>query len=66
MKYPVWHNDVNEKVTCVEKIKVMEQGLTELKQMAEDLLVDGILMGINRQQLQETLVELMQNLKGEI
>ena len=66
MKYPVWHNDANEKVTCIEKIKVMEQGMEELAQMAEDLLVDGILMGISRQQLQNSLMQLIQNLKGEL
>lgn len=66
MKYPVWHNDVHEKVTCVEKIKVMEQGLDELTQMAEDLLADGILMGISKPQLRDTMVQLMQDLKGEL
>lgn len=66
MNYPAWHNDENDKVTCVEKIKVMEEGLDELSQMAEDLLVDGILMGISRKQLQDTLRQLMQDLKGEL
>ena len=60
MKYPTWHNDKNEIVTCVEKIKVMEEGLDELSSMALDLLEDGVLMGISEQQLRKTLAEMMQ------
>lgn len=66
MKYPVWHNDANEKVTCIEKIKVMEQGLDELVQIAEDLLVDGVLMGISKPQLRDTMAQLMQSLECKL
>lgn len=66
MDYPVWHNDQKEKITCIEKIKVMEEGLDELLQMAEDLLGDGVLMGISQAQLKGAMAEMMQQLKCEL
>lgn len=63
MQYPIWHNDALEKITCVEKIKVMEESLDELQNIAKDAFEDGILMGISEEQLRQCLVNLMLNLK---
>lgn len=62
IKYPTWKNLVGEKISCTEKIKVMQQNIEELHQMAQDLFEDGILMDIDPQQLKQYLQELMQNL----
>lgn len=66
MTYPVWHNDKSEKVTCVEKIKVMEEGLDELKVIASDLLGDAIIMGISEKQLKDVLVQMMISLEYKL
>lgn len=64
MDYPVWLSDNGEKVTCVEKIKVMEQNLDELQIIAQDAFEDGILMGISAEQLRQYLASMMLSLKN--
>lgn len=66
MTYPIWLNDNSEKVTCVEKIKVMEEGMNELKLMASDLLGDAIVMGISEKQLKDTLAQMMLSLEYKL
>ena len=61
MKYkiPVWLTEQGEKVACVEKIKVMQENLEELHQMAQDAFEDGILMGIDPKQLKAFILSLV-------
>ncbi|MBY0379556.1 MAG: hypothetical protein K2P99_04035 [Burkholderiales bacterium] len=59
---PIWLSETGEKVSCIEKIKVMQQNLQELQQMAQDAYEDGILMGIAPKQLKQFILELMNNL----
>jgi hypothetical protein len=59
---PVWLSPDGVKVACTEKIKVMQQNLEELQQMAQDTFEDGVLMGIDSVQLKNYLMNLMQNL----
>jgi len=60
--YPVWRATSGEKVACVEKIKVMQQNIDELLGVAQDLFEDGVLMGIDQDQLKSYLALLMNNL----
>ncbi len=60
--YPIWYSSKGEKITCLEKIKVMEQNIEELRQIAQDAFEDGILMGINPEQLRLYLMNLIENL----
>lgn len=64
-KYKViWKTKTGEKVTCVEKIKVMMQNIEELEQMAQDAYEDAILMGVDPIQIKKFLVQLMHNLQN--
>jgi len=62
LKPPVWLSPDGKKVSCTEKIKVMQQNIEELQQIAQDLFEDGILMGIDPLQLKAYLVQLMNDL----
>ena len=62
LKMPLWIDNNGEKVACVEKIKVMQQNLEELAQMAQDTFEDGILMGIGEQQLRDFMLILVKGL----
>lgn len=64
IKNLIWKDEQGNKVTCYEKIKVMEENLVELKQMAQDTYEDGILMGIDPNQLKNYLIELMHNVNN--
>lgn len=53
--FPVWHTPEGEPVSCVEKIKVLNENLAELRELAQDALEDGILMGCDEAQLRDVL-----------
>lgn len=63
-KYPVWHSSAGEIISCVEKIKVMQQNIDELRLIAQDLFEDGVLMGIDQKQLKSYLSSLMNSLSN--
>jgi hypothetical protein len=60
--WPIWVDNNGNKVSCVEKIKVMQQNIVELQQLAQDTFEDGVLMEINPDQLRSFLADLMLNL----
>jgi hypothetical protein len=61
---PIWVTPEGERVSCTEKIKVMQQNIEELQQIAQDVFEDGVLMGIDPKQLSQYLEQLMHNLKA--
>ena len=56
---PIWRQPDGEPVSCVEKIKVLNENLEEIREMAQDALEDGVLMGCDETQLRETLHKLI-------
>ncbi|HEV2187833.1 MAG TPA: hypothetical protein VGR70_11535 [Stellaceae bacterium] len=60
--FPVWHTPDGEPVSCVEKIKVLNENLSELRELAQDALEDGVLMGCDEAQLREVLAGLIAGL----
>jgi hypothetical protein len=62
MEIPIWRDPEGKVVSCVEKIKVMQENLEELRQMAQDAFEDALLMGCDEGQVREFLVRLMQSL----
>lgn len=63
-KMPKWQDDEGNLVSCTEKIKVMQQNLDELQQLAQDAFEDAILMGCSEKQVRVFLTELMQTLEN--
>ena len=53
---PTWQAANGQPIACTEKIKVLNQNLEELQQMAQDALEDGILMGCSEAQIKEAFV----------
>jgi hypothetical protein len=54
-EFPAWHTPEGDPVSCVEKIKVLNENLAELRGLAQDALEDGVLMGCDEAQLREVL-----------
>ena len=52
-----WQDSSGKVIACTEKIKVLNENLDELRQMAQDALEDGILMGCCERQLRDALAE---------
>ena len=60
--FPVWRQPDGQPVSCVEKIKVLNENLTEIQQLAQDALEDAILMGCDETQVREVLRGLVEAL----
>ena len=56
---PKWYGDDGSIVSCTEKIKVMNENMTELFQLAQDAFEDALLMGCGEEQLREFLAALV-------
>jgi len=61
---PVWQQPDGQPLSCREKIKVLNENLMELRDMAQDALEDGILMGGDEAQLRAVLADMMASLEN--
>jgi len=59
---PVWRQPDGGPVSCLEKIKVLNENLAEIEQMAQDALEDAILMGCDEAQVRTVLRQLVDGL----
>ena len=62
LELPVWRQPDGQPVSCVDKIKVLNENLEELQQMAQDALEDAILMGCDEVQVRQVLERLVSSL----
>ncbi len=61
---PVWREPGGELLSCLEKIKVLNENLEEIREMTQDALEDGILMGCDEAQIREVLRALVESLEN--
>lgn len=52
---PVWVQPDGKPVSCAEKIKVLNQNLDEIRQLAADAYEDAVIMGCDPDQIRATL-----------
>ncbi len=64
VEFPVWRQPDGEPLSCHEKIKVLNENLEEILEMAQDALEDGILMGCDEAQLRDVLHGLVDRLEN--
>lgn len=57
--FPIWRTPEGEPVSCIEKIKVLNENLSELRELAQEALEDAVLMGCDEHQVREVLAELV-------
>ena len=55
IEFPIWRMPEGEPVSCVEKIKVLNENLAELRELAQEALEDAVLMGCDETQVREVL-----------
>jgi hypothetical protein len=60
----VWRTPAGEPVSCVEKIKVLNENLGELRDMAQDALEDAVLMGCDEAQFRRIVQALLDGLSN--
>ena len=60
----VWRQPDGKPVSCLEKIKVLNQNIQEIETLCADALEDGVLMGCDADQIRAALHELIDGLKA--
>ena len=55
LELPIWLTPEGEKVSCIEKIKVLNENLEEIQALAQEALEDAVLMGCDERQVREVL-----------
>jgi hypothetical protein len=61
-EFPIWRTPEGEPVSCVEKIKVLNENLAELRVLAQEALEDAVLMGCDEAQLRTVLAQIVASL----
>lgn len=61
---PVWIDPKGKPVSCLEKIKVLNENLVEIRQLAQDALEDAVLMGCDEKQFRQVMNELVVSLEN--
>jgi hypothetical protein len=61
-EFPVWHTPDGEPVSCVEKIRVLNENLAELRDLAQEALEDAVLLGCDEAQVRAVLAGIIANL----
>lgn len=62
---PVWLKPDGSVLACVEKIKVLNENLTELHDLAQDAMDDAVLMGGTQAQIKQTLLDMIGQLNSQ-
>jgi hypothetical protein len=61
---PVWRQPDGKPVSCLEKIKVLNQNIQEIEGLCADALEDGVLMGCDADQIKAALHALIDGLEA--
>lgn len=64
LRLPVWLTPDGKPVSCLEKIKVLNENLEEIRSLAQDALEDAVLMGCDETQFREVLGQLVDALNN--
>jgi len=62
IEFPVWRTPEGEAVSCLDKIKVLNENLQEIHELSQEALEDAILMGCDEGQVRATLKHLLEAL----
>lgn len=64
IEFPVWRTPEGEPLSCVEKIKVLNENLQEIYELSQEALADAVLMGCDEGQIREVLTHLVQSIEN--
>ena len=59
---PVWRLPTGAPVSCLEKLKVLNENYGELQQLAQDAFEDALLMDCDEQHLRQLLHQMIDSL----
>jgi hypothetical protein len=59
---PVWLTPEGEPVSCIDKIKVLNENLDEIRELAQEAFEDAVLMGCDEAQFREVMKKLSETI----
>ena len=60
---PTWLDVDGIPLGCLEKIKVLNENILEIRDMCQDALEDAVLMGCDERQIRNVLSQIVKNLQ---
>ena len=60
--FPTWRKPSGAPVSCVEKIKVLNENFAELRNLAQETLDDALLLGCSEDQARQVIREMLDGL----
>ena len=60
----VWHQPDGAPVSCIDKLKVLNENLEEIRQFCQDALEDAVLMGCDEAQARDVMESLVRSIKN--
>ena len=60
----VWYDHDGRPLACKDKLKVLEETLSQLSEEAQDAFEDGLLMGCDEAQLRAVMARVLESLEN--
>ena len=65
--YPdFWRTSDNSKISCKEKIVILNNNVIELQNLINEIYDEAILMGVDKKQIEEVINKIVTNLSTEL
>jgi hypothetical protein len=65
--YPkIWYSKNKEKLSCKEKILLLNNNILEFYELANEIYDEAILMGVRKEQIEEVLVNTAKNINSNL
>ena len=61
-----WVGKDKKKISCKEKIKVMDSNLKEFQEMLAEIYDEAILIGVDESQFKKLLLNIVKNIKSNL
>ena len=65
--YPkIWYSKNKEKLSCKEKILLLNNNILEFYELANEIYDEAILMGVRKEQIKEVLADTVKNINSKL
>ena len=65
--YPkIWYSKNKEKLSCKEKILLLNNNILEFHELANEIYDEAILMGVRKEQIEEVLTNTVKNINSKL
>ena len=61
-----WLGKNKLKISCKEKIKVLNENIDEINEMISEVYDEAILLGIDEKQFKDVLLDIVKNMKNNL